>query len=161
MAETKKNPHPGRIALIIALITLWSCAIAARLVQLQVLKHQDFVQLALKGQIVTRSVLAPRGAIYESHMDEIATSTTVSTVAAEPRRIRDIRLAVAKLAAILEMDPDDLDSRFSDPGRQVFQVLTPKPGSLNSRWRESICSKKACAFIRIASWPATYWDSST
>jgi len=123
MAETKKKPHPGRIALVIVMITLWSCAIVARLVQLQVLKHQDFVRLALKGQIATRSVLAPRGVIYESHMDEIATSTTVSTVVAEPRRIRDIRAAVHKLAAILELDPEELDARLTDPARQIFQVV--------------------------------------
>ncbi len=123
MAEIRKKPHPGRLALIIVGITLWFCAITARLIQLQVLKHQDFVQLALKGQIAIRSVLAPRGIIYESHMDELATCTTVSTVVAEPRRIRDIQSAVQSLADILEMDSEELDIRLKDPARQVFQIV--------------------------------------
>ncbi len=122
MADPKK-PYPGRLALIIISITLWSGAIAARLVQLQVLKHQEFVQLALKGQVSTRPVLAPRGIIYDCHMDELATSATVSTVVAEPRRVRDIRPAARKLAAILDMDPAELTAKLSDPTRQTFQVI--------------------------------------
>ncbi len=123
MPETKNKPHPARLFLIIVLVTLWTGVIVARLVQLQVLKHQDFVQLALKGQIATRSVLAPRGIIYESHMDELATSTAVSTVVAEPRRIRDVQSAARKLAAILEMEQDELNSRLTDPNRQIFQII--------------------------------------
>lgn len=123
MAENKKKPYSGRIALIIVLVTLWTCAIIARLFHLQVLQHQDFVQLALKGQIATRSVIAPRGIIYESHMDELASSATVSTVVAEPRRIRDVQNAVRRLSEILGMDSEELDNRLSDPTRQVFQVV--------------------------------------
>ena len=109
--------------LIIVTVTLWSGAIAVRLVQLQVVKHREYVQMALKSQISTRSVLAPRGVIYDSHMDELATSTTVSTVVAEPRRIRESRAAAQALASILDMDPRDLTSRFTDPARQTFQVV--------------------------------------
>ncbi len=123
MAETKKKNHPGRLALIIVTLTLWCGAIAARLVQLQILKHQEFVQLALKGQISTRSVLAPRGIIYDSHMDELATSTTVSTVVAEPRRIRDVPAAARALAPFLDMDPAELKAKLADPARQTFQVV--------------------------------------
>ncbi len=123
MAETRKRPYPGRLALIIVAMTLWSGAIAVRLVQLQVLKHDEFVQLALKSQISTRFVQAPRGVIYECHMDELATSTTVSTVVAEPRRIRDIPEAARVLAAILGMDRAELTARLSDPSRQSYQVV--------------------------------------
>jgi len=123
MVDTKKKPHPARLVLIIVTVTLWSGAIAVRLVQLQVVKHREYVQMALKSQISTRSVLAPRGVIYDSHMDELATSTTVSTVVAEPRRIRESRAAAQALASILDMDPRDLTSRFTDPARQTFQVV--------------------------------------
>ncbi len=123
MAETKKRPYPGRLALIIVTMTLWAGAITFRLVQLQVVKHREFVQLALKSQISTRSVQAPRGIIYDSHMDELATSTTVSTVVTEPRRIKDVAAAARELAPILDMDPAELTAKLTDPARQTFQVV--------------------------------------
>ncbi len=123
MDETRKRAHPLRLALVIAGITLWSVAIAARLVQLQVLNHHEYVQLALKSQSTSRPVTAPRGIIYESHMDELATSTQVSTVAVEPRRIKDIPAAARRLAAALGTDPAELASRLADPARQIFQIV--------------------------------------
>jgi cell division protein FtsI (penicillin-binding protein 3) len=123
MAERKKRPFQTRLALIIVLITLWTGAILARLVYLQVLKHDEYSQLAVKGQVSIRSVLAPRGVIYDSHMDELATSTTVSTVVADPARLRNIQRTAEDLAPILEMNPDDLMDRISDHGKKHYLPL--------------------------------------
>jgi cell division protein FtsI (penicillin-binding protein 3) len=123
MAERKKRPFQTRLALIIVLITLWTGAILARLVYLQVLKHDEYSQLAAIGQVSIRSVLAPRGVIYDSHMDELATSTTVSTVVADPARLRNIQRTAEDLAPILEMNPDDLMDRISDHGKKHYLPL--------------------------------------
>jgi cell division protein FtsI (penicillin-binding protein 3) len=123
MAERKKRPFQTRLALIIVLITLWTGAILARLVYLQVLKHDEYSRLAAIGQVSTRSVLAPRGVIYDSHMDELATSTTVSTVVADPARLRNIQRTAEDLAPILEMNPDDLMDRISDHGKKHYLPL--------------------------------------
>jgi cell division protein FtsI (penicillin-binding protein 3) len=104
-------------------VTLWSCLILIRLVQLQIFNHQSFVNLALQRQQVTRSILAPRGVIYDSGMDELATSVTVSTVVAEPRRIQNIPKAARNLAAILGLNPTELRRRMQDPARQRFMVV--------------------------------------
>ncbi len=123
MAESVKRPYPGRLVFIIGLITLWSLLIVARLVQLQVLKHDELTQRAIKGQVQNRSILAPRGIIYDSHMDELASSVPVRTVAAEPRRIKNIPLAAEALASLLEMNRGELQARLSDPAKQVFQIV--------------------------------------
>lgn len=123
MPSSGKGQKAARIAMVLVGMTLWSLLIVIRLVQLQVFEHQSFLQLALQRQQVTRSILAPRGIIYDSHMDELATSVTVSTVVAEPRRIGNIPAAARKLAAILDLNSRELTSRMKDPARQRFMVV--------------------------------------
>ena len=117
------GPKSGRIAIVILGVTVWSFFILIRLIQLQVFEHQSFVQLANQRQQVTRSILAPRGVIYDSHMAELATSVSVSTAVAEPRNMQNIPDAARNLAAILGMDPQELMNRMMDPARQGFMVI--------------------------------------
>ncbi len=84
MTEQWKRSNPVRVTLVIGGIFLWSGIIIGRLAQLQILRHDAFVQLAMERQQMTRAILPPRGVIYDAHMDELATSVTVSTVAANP-----------------------------------------------------------------------------
>ncbi len=111
------------MAVVIGLVTVWGLLIICRLGQLQIVKHEEFARLASKGQVVTRPVMAPRGILYDCHMDELATSITVGTVIAEPRRIRDIPAAAEALASILEMDSSELLDRLKDPAKQMFQYV--------------------------------------
>jgi len=123
MTEQGKHSNPTRVAMVIGGIFLWGGVIFARLVQLQIVRHDEFVQLALQGQQITRSVLAPRGVIYDSHMDELATSVGVKTVVAEPRRIKNVPAAAQAIASILNMDFEELRARMTDPARQTFMVV--------------------------------------
>lgn len=113
----------GRLVFVILGVTFWSFLILIRLVQLQLFEHRSFAQLATQRQQVTRSIFAPRGVIYDSRMAELATSVTVSTVVAEPRRIADPQKASQELAAILDLNPRDLLDRMMDPARQSFLVI--------------------------------------
>src|SRR5437867_1482683 len=120
MAESEKRAHPGRIVLVIVSVTLWGALILARLVHLQLLQHNALSLSALRHQQLTRSVIAPRGVIYDSHMDELASSVTVNSVAAEPRRIRDLPGTARRLAPILGMEPEELQARMTDPSHRMF-----------------------------------------
>jgi cell division protein FtsI (penicillin-binding protein 3) len=126
MADGEGGLKSIRIIVVILGISLWSICILVRLVQLQVLEHDAFTQLALQKQQVTRSILAPRGVIYDSHMDEIATSVFVSTVVAEPRKIRNKPAAAMLLAKTLDLDPLQLEHRMKDPSRQAFMIVKRK-----------------------------------
>lgn len=126
MSETGKGFKTTRIAAVMLGITLWGFLIIIRLVQLQIFQQETFAGLATQRQQVTRSIFAPRGVIYDSHMDELATSVSVSTAVAEPRRIKDIPSAARSLAAILEMDSrgaQELLTRMMDPARKTFMVI--------------------------------------
>ncbi len=123
MLHGGKGTKTTRIALIMLGVTLWCILILARLVQLQVFEHDSFKELAVQRQQARRSILAPRGIIYDSHMDELATSVTVSTAVAEPRRIENRSRAAQDLAAMLDLDPEKLLSRMMNPKRQSFLVI--------------------------------------
>ena len=126
MADKGKRANPTRVFLVIGGIFLWSAVIGTRLVQLQVIYHEEFAQQALQRQQVARAILAPRGIIYDAHMDELATSVSVSTVHAIPRLIsqsKDIKTAARELASVLDLDYGELLSKMTDPARQTFMVV--------------------------------------
>jgi cell division protein FtsI (penicillin-binding protein 3) len=126
MAELAKKSNPSRVCFVIIGILLWWAAIGARLIYLQVFQHEEYRQLALKRQQATRAILAPRGVIYDSHMDELAASVSVSSVFAEPRRmleIKDKEKAARDLASVLNLDYEELRAKMTDPARQSFMVV--------------------------------------
>ena len=123
MSDGGNGIKTTRIAIVILGVTLWSFLILVRLVQLQVFEHQSFVQLAAQKQQVTRSILAPRGIIYDSHMDELATNVPINTVVAEPRRMKNPKAAARSIAEILALNPQDLLSRMTDPSHKAYMVI--------------------------------------
>ncbi len=123
MPDQIKKPPYIRIVPVILGITLWCLLIIARLVQLQIFDHPLYAQLAHQNQQITQSIHAPRGPIYDSHMDELAVSVMVSTVVAEPRMIKDIPQTARSLAGILGMDPKKLADRMMAPERRLFVVI--------------------------------------
>jgi cell division protein FtsI (penicillin-binding protein 3) len=125
MPDGRKRYNQGRLILVVAAVFVWNVFILARLTQLQVFRHFEFTELAAKHQQVSRSVLVPRGVIFDCHMDELATSVTVSTVVAEPRFIppAEIQTAASRLAAILDLNPTELESKMKDPARRSFMVV--------------------------------------
>ena len=123
MPHIGKHTNPSRLALIIVIVILWSLVIFVRLGHLQFLNHRVYLQQALQRQQLTRAILAPRGIIYDSRMDELATSVNVSTVVAEPQRIEDIPDAAKGLASILNLDPVELLAKMTDPARETYMVV--------------------------------------
>jgi len=123
MAEVWKRTHPGRTVLLIMVLLAWSALIVGRVVQLQVIRHEEYTLLALQRQLMTRTIAAPRGIIYDRRMDELATSITVGTLVAEPRRLKNASETARILASILDLDAADLKNKLEDPERQVFQII--------------------------------------
>jgi cell division protein FtsI (penicillin-binding protein 3) len=123
MSDSGRNFKDSRIALILIGISLWSFLILIRLMQLQVVKHAYYVQQATDNQQKQRTIQAPRGNIYDSHMNVLAASQTVSRAIAEPRRMKDIPEAARQLARILELDAKELLGKMMDPARQGYLVV--------------------------------------
>ena len=63
-----------RVHLLVRVTFLWAALIAARLIQLQVVQHHHYAQLALDQQQKLEEIKAPRGAILDRYGDRLAMS---------------------------------------------------------------------------------------
>ena len=113
----------ARMIFIMTCVFLWSLLIFARLIQKQILEHDGYVRKAEMQQQSQGEVPAPRGIIYDSRMDILATNTTLSTVIAEPRRIENIPETAKKLASTLGIDRAKLLSRMEQPELRSYLVV--------------------------------------
>jgi len=113
----------ARMVLMILGVFLWSLLIVARLVQKQIVEHGDYARKAEMQQQTQGEIAAPRGIIYDSRMDVLAANTTLSTVIAEPRRIKDIPETAEKLASALGVDRRTLQTRMEMPERKSYLVV--------------------------------------
>jgi cell division protein FtsI (penicillin-binding protein 3) len=123
MAENGGGLKSIRIVVVILGVSLWSICILVRLVELQIIEHDSFAQLALEKQLVIRPQPAPRGTIYDSKMEELALSVKVNAVVAEPRRIQNIPDAARRLAEVLELDPAQLEKKMMKASKQAYLVI--------------------------------------
>lgn len=123
MSKSTERTQSARIVLIMLGITLWSLFILARLVQLQVVQHETYQDKADRKQQNSRPVPAPRGILYDSRMDELATNATVkNTLEADLTAIENKPETARKLASILNMDHQKLLRRMTDPKRKNIVV---------------------------------------
>ena len=113
----------ARTLIIISCVFLWSLLIFIRLGQKQIVEHQSYVRKAEIQQRAQGVIEAPRGIIYDSRMDILAANRTLSTVIAEPRRIEDIPGTAEKLASVLGIDREELQTRMEMPERRAYLVV--------------------------------------
>lgn len=116
MASQGGRPR-WRAYLVIVLFSLWAAAVAARLFQLQVQKH-DFYAKQADLRAVRRMKLKPlRGAIFDRNGRPLAVSAPVHKVVLDPKLVPDPAVAAGILAPVLEMDQAALEKRVSDAKR--------------------------------------------
>jgi len=120
MPKNRERTQSIKIVIIMLGVTLWSLTILVRLVQLQVVQHEKYENSARNKQQNTQSVSAPRGIIYSSQMDVLATNAPVKNVVVEPIKIDNKPEAARKLAAILNIDPQELLERMSNPAKKRY-----------------------------------------
>lgn len=97
------------VAIVFACVGL---ALVARLVQVQVVQHAEFVQRAQRHQSFTETVLARPGEILDRQGRVLATSIATQSLYLDPARVRDPNDVAARLALALPIDPTDLAARL-------------------------------------------------
>jgi cell division protein FtsI (penicillin-binding protein 3) len=92
----------ARLIVCAAIFGLWTTAIEARLVYLQVIDHTDLMARADRQQ--TRTVVPPakRGEIFDRNGRLLAYSVDADTVAADPSEIDDPNGVAASICAVLD-----------------------------------------------------------
>lgn len=97
-----------RITALCSVLVLWAGLIVGRLVQLQVLKHADYLKKAKLQQEHANKVLAPRGTIFDRFGNPMAVSTAASSVVVDPKHVENPQYAAGFLASLLHLDRDVL-----------------------------------------------------
>ena len=111
-ASASASSPSVRYPVLIAIFILWMAAEAVRLVQLQVVRHTEFLGKAQRQQQRTIEVSPKRGVIYDRNFRELARSVSVDSVFAVPVEIPAPKNAAALLARVLGLNGGDLLARM-------------------------------------------------
>ena len=105
MAETPANAWRTTLKrrLVVAAVGLlvWSAAIEARLVYLQIFRHADLVARAERQQLRTVAASGKRGEILDRQRHVLAYSVDADSIYAVPTEIADATQAAASLCGAL------------------------------------------------------------
>src|SRR5256885_1678863 len=109
-AQKRSSNNHSRLRLFVfaGLLFLWMCAIALRLVQLQVVRYGEFTQRAARQQQRTVEVSPRRGVIYDRNGQELAMTINVDSVFAVPSEIPDPATAAGLIAKIIISPPQEV-----------------------------------------------------
>ncbi len=145
--DARAEPLANRRLRILARATfIWGLLILARLVSLQIFRHDEFQKLAQQQQDREVEIQAPRGIIYDRTGRPLAMSLPVDSVCINPLRVPDLALAADLLSRVLEIDGDVLLGKMAsavDNHRGFLWVkrkITPEESvklrSYNLEWVE-------------------------
>jgi cell division protein FtsI (penicillin-binding protein 3) len=112
-ANSTPRAKPLRLArfwLICLIFFGWAVLIASRLFWLQVVRHGEYVERALRQQQRTFEVSPRRGVLYDRNQRGLAMTVQVDSIFAVPTEIADRQAAAHLLAPIVHTDPDDAQS---------------------------------------------------
>ena len=107
------NGVSGRIFWVCLLLVLIFTGFAWRLINLQVLQHDHFAEIASEKHSFRKVIPARRGRILDRNGEELAVNIPVRTVTADGTHIKDPK-ALAKVAApFLGMSEKELEEKFT------------------------------------------------
>jgi cell division protein FtsI (penicillin-binding protein 3) len=97
-----------RFVYVAAFFCFWATAIGFRLFWLQVVRHSEFVERAMRQQQRTFEVAPRRGVLYDRNLRELAMTVLVDSIYAVPSELGENRSAdAAILSKIVHADPLD------------------------------------------------------
>lgn len=131
--DPQVQTHPARrLVWLVFLVLGWAGAILAKLVILQIVRHDTYLRQARQQQEMVVEIPAPRGSIFDRNGEALAMSVPMVSISVNPRRVPDLDIAADILSRILELDRTTLYGRLrnaSDLGRGFLWVkrkITPE-----------------------------------
>lgn len=106
-----------RLILLSAFLAVWALVVVARLVQIQVVRHDDYVVRAVRQQERTVSLTPVRGSILDARGRTLAESIRADSIYADPQAVREPAKTAAKLASIPGLGtPKEIQKRLRGNG---------------------------------------------
>src|SRR6202020_2313603 len=97
-----------RVHVLVRVAFIWAALIVARLIQLQVIQHAKFTEMALEQQQKVEELKAPRGSILDRYGQRLAMSLPAESVVVDPLRVPDLSFAADVLSKVLNLNARDL-----------------------------------------------------
>src|SRR5580692_1087860 len=101
-----------RVHVLVRVAFIWAALILARLVQLQVIQHPKFAEMAHEQQQKVEELKAPRGAILDRYGQRLAMSLPAESVVVDPLRVPDLSIAADVLAKVLSLNAQELQANL-------------------------------------------------
>jgi len=104
-----------RLLQLFAVLAAWAVIVIARLVQIQLVRHGEYVVKAARQQERTLALQPVRGSITDSRGRILAESVAAESIYADPQAIGDRMQTAKALASVasLQMDARDLAAKLS------------------------------------------------
>ncbi len=112
------NASQKRLLQIFAFLAAWALVIVARLAQVQLFHHDEYVTRAQRQQERTLSLEPVRGSILDRKGRVLAESVAAVSVYADPQAIVDVTATARALARVPSMDlnEDDIEEKLTSNG---------------------------------------------
>jgi cell division protein FtsI (penicillin-binding protein 3) len=117
----------------IALFSLFSF----RLIYLQMVKHQEYAELAAEKHVYKQCIYAERGAILDANSEVLAHNVPVQTVVADASHLNDLNAIVSLVSSELKIPAPELGEKLQ--GERRYIVLKREvPEAAADRLREKL-----------------------
>ncbi len=111
-----------RLLQIFAFLAAWAFIVVARLVQIQIVRHDEYMVRALRQQERTITLTPVRGSIMDARGRVLAESISAESVYADPQVVADAKAAAKALAAVPGIDATakEIEEKLSSGGGFVW-----------------------------------------
>jgi cell division protein FtsI (penicillin-binding protein 3) len=101
-----------RLLQLFAFLAAWAVVVIARLVQVQLVRHDYYINKAQRQQERTLALAPVRGTILDRRERVLAESVSAESIYADPQSIGDRRRTAKALAAALHDDPREIAAKL-------------------------------------------------
>jgi len=124
-----------RLMILAAVLLVWAVAIVGRLVYLQVVRYEFFLNLASRQRGRVIAIDPRRGTIFDRNGTELAMSIDVDSIFAVPSEITDQESTAQILGNVLNIDSQELLARLRSQ-KNFAWVKRKVDGDVSERLRE-------------------------
>ncbi len=111
--RSRSHDSRHRLTLLTLALAAGFAAIAAQLVYLQILTGNRLAELSEKNRIRLRTVMAPRGILFDRHGQPLVENRPAFTLAVVPRDADNLPAVLDRLSTLLHVPAAELSERFA------------------------------------------------
>ena len=127
-----------RVLQLFAILAAWALIVVARLVQVQLVRHDHYEQRALRQQERTLDLKPVRGSILDARGRILAESIAAESIYADPQAIRDRKATAKALAAIsgIGLSSQQIEAKLRGSNRSFAWIARQLPLEVTAEARK-------------------------